>query len=124
MSVRALRVDRKTGEETAVALAPADCESAPGPFWIAAAPGASVVAWTHRKTKPAPNAAPIDGLVYRVVAGDRPISGGVDVQAEALVDAGCDETGCFAAALFRGPDADGSRPEPILGIRYPAVAQH
>lgn len=41
------------------------------------------------------------------------------VEADALVDAGCDDTGCFAAALARGPDDDGGRPEAILAIRYP-----
>ena len=37
-AVRALRVDRKTGAETVLDLAPADCNQAPGPFWIAWAP--------------------------------------------------------------------------------------
>jgi hypothetical protein len=43
----------------------------------------------------------------------------IDVQAEALVDAGCDDTGCFAAALVRAADADGGGPEPIVVLRYP-----
>src|ERR1019366_1870415 len=112
LGVRVLRVDRKTGSETAVSLAQADCASVPGPFWIGApgaTPAASVVAWAHRKAKRPATAAPIDGLVYRVLASDRstPLTmATIDVQAEALVDAGCDDTGCFAAALVRGADAD------------------
>jgi|CZKU01.1.fsa_nt_gi hypothetical protein len=89
---------------------------------MAATPGASVVAWAHRKAKRPANAAPIDGLVYRVLAPDRstPLTmATVDVHADALVDAGCDATGCFAAALLRGTDADAGSPEPILAIRYP-----
>ena len=125
LGVRALRVDRKTGSETAVSLAQPDCASVPGPFWIGApgaTPAASVVAWAHRKAKRPATAAPIDGLVYRVLASDRstPLTmATIDVQAEALVDAGCDDTGCFAAALVRGADADGGGPEPIVVLRYP-----
>lgn len=69
-SVRALRVDCKTGEETVVSLAPADCDSSAGPVWIASAPGASLVAWNRRRAKPRPNAAPIDGLAYRDLRAD------------------------------------------------------
>jgi hypothetical protein len=118
-AVRALTIDRKTGEEAMVSLAPADCASVPGPFWVADAPGGPIVAWSHRRARPAPAAAPIDGLAYRVLQGDRPREGRTDVEADALVDAGCDDTGCFAAALPRGPDNDGGRPGPILALSYP-----
>ncbi|HTB72885.1 MAG TPA: hypothetical protein VK762_06560 [Polyangiaceae bacterium] len=128
-SVRALRIDRQTADEATVSLAPADCDSTPGPFWIADAAGSPVVAWTRRRARPAANAAPIDSLVYRVfpartagsepAPGDRPREGHVDVDADALVEAGCDEAGCFAAALIRAPDNDGGRPEPIVAVPYP-----
>ncbi len=127
--VRALRIDRQTADEATVPLSPADCDSTPGPFWIADAAGAPVVAWTRRRARPAANAAPIDSLVYRVfpartagsepAPGDRPREGHVDVDADALVEAGCDEAGCFAAALMRSPDNDGGRPESIVAVPYP-----
>lgn len=41
------------------------------------------------------------------------------MDADSLVDAGCDDTGCFVAALVRGPESDGGRPEPILALAYP-----
>jgi hypothetical protein len=121
-AVRALRIDRKTNVESPLALAPADCDGAPGSFWIASAPGeqaAPVVAWSRRRTKPASSVAPIDSLEYRVLGGDRPREGRVAVEADALVDAGCDESACFAAALVRGADNDGGRPESIVALPYP-----
>ena len=118
-SVRALRVERETGEESSVLLAPARCDSAPGPFWIAPNAGGPLVAWTERRTKAAPNAAPIDAFAFRVLYRDHPGIGRVDVPADAVVDAACDETGCFAAALLRPPDSNGDRPGAIRGLRYP-----
>lgn len=118
-TVRALRIDRQTGDEALLPLASADCDSTPGPFWIANAPGVSVVAWSRRRARPASTAAPIDSLVYRVLQADRAREGHVDVEADALSDAGCDETGCSAAALIRGPDNDGGRPESIVALAYP-----
>jgi hypothetical protein len=124
-SVRTLRVDRQTGEESSILLAPAHCDSAPGPFWIALGSGDPVVAWTERRTKSAPNAAPIDALAYRVIhnvhgdAGGLLSAGRIELQADAVVDASCDDTGCFAAALLRTPETAGDRPGPIRGLRYP-----
>jgi hypothetical protein len=119
LTVRAMRIDRQTGDEATVSLASGDCNSTPGPFWVEDAAGASVVGWSRRRARPAPDAAPIDGLVYRVFQGDRPREGRVDVEADALVEGGCDEAGCFGAALVRGPDNDGARPEAILALAYP-----
>jgi hypothetical protein len=118
-TVRALRVDRRTGDEAMLSLAPADCDGTPGPFWFGDAPGASVVGWSHRRARPAPNAAPIDSLVYRVFQADPPREGRVEVEADALVDAGCDDAGCSVAALLRAPDNDGGRPEAIFALTYP-----
>jgi hypothetical protein len=118
-TVRALTIDRKTGNEALVSLAPANCDSTSGPFWIGAAQGAPVVAWSRRRARPAPGAAPIDGLAYRAFEDDRSREGRLDVEADALVDAGCDDTGCFVAALVRAPGSDGGRPEPILALTYP-----
>jgi hypothetical protein len=121
-SVRALRIDRGTGEESSVLLAPAHCESAPGPFWIAQGGSDPVVAWTERRARSAPNMAPIDAMAFRVLSRDRHDPAGVgriDLQADAVVDATCDDTGCFAGALLRPADSTGDRPGPIRGLRYP-----
>jgi hypothetical protein len=119
LTVRALRIDRQTGDEAVVSLAPGDCDSTPGPFWVDAASGASVIAWSRRRARVASGGAPIDGLVYRVFESDLPWEGRVDVEADALVEGGCDDSVCFGAALARGPGNDGARPEPILALVYP-----
>ena len=68
-SVHALRVDRKTGGESVLDLAPADCDRSPGPFWVAAAaPGGPTVAWVERTSKLAPKGAPIAGAALRTIA--------------------------------------------------------
>jgi hypothetical protein len=119
-SIRALRVDRTTGAESVLDLAPVDCERSYGPFWIASAPGSLVVAWVERHTKLPPKAAAISGLAFRVVRSDGVRAGRADVLADALVDGGCNDRGCFAAALVRSPDdGDGMHPEPILALSYP-----
>ncbi len=132
-SVRALRVDRKTGEETLSVLAPDDCASAPGPFWVVGSPKGTVVAWAEQRAHADPGAAPIEHLTFRVLAtpaseggveggsSESPTPGRLDVQADALADAACDDTGCYAAALLRpdGAGNDASQPGPILGLRYP-----
>ncbi len=118
-SVRSLRIDRTTGEESLLLLAAARCESARGPFWIAQGTADPIVAWTERRTKPSPNGAPIDALAFRVLHGDRPSAGRIDLSADALVEAACDDGGCFAAALVRPPESLGDRPGPVRGLRYP-----
>ncbi len=118
-SVRSLRIDRSSGEESVILLAPARCESAPGPFWIAQGGADPAVAWTERRTKASLNRAPIDALAFRILSRDRPSSGRIDMAADALVEAGCDDGGCFAAALLRGPDSAGDRPGSVRGLRYP-----
>ncbi len=117
--VRALRVDRGTGGEALLDLAPASCDVAKGPFWIAAAPGAPVVAWVERGAQVSRGAAPIGALELRAVRPDGATASRIDVRADALVDGGCDDTGCFAAALVRAPDADGTTPGRIVVLRYP-----
>lgn len=118
-SVRAIRVDRKTGEESLLELAPADCDRSRGPFWIAAAPGAPVVAWVERRTTLPPKAAAIVGVAFRVLGADGVRAGQIDQQADAFVNAGCDGRGCSVAALLREPDSEGMRPAPIGVFGYP-----
>jgi hypothetical protein len=117
--VHALRVDRVTGEESALDLARPDCDRSPGPFWIASAPGAPVVAWVERATKLSPNAAAIRGLATRTLRATGVSSASLDIQADALVDGGCDDSGCFVAALVRQPGSDGMRSAPIVAVAYP-----
>jgi hypothetical protein len=118
-SVRVIRFDRRSGEESALDLAPADCNRARGPFWVAAAPGGQVVAWVDRQTTVPPKAAAIAGLSFRVVRGDGLRPGQIDQPADGLVDGGCDRGGCLAAALVRRPGSDGMRPAAIHALAYP-----
>jgi hypothetical protein len=120
-SVRALRVDRRTGAEALLDLAPADCTHTPGPFWIAAtAPAGPTVAWVERATQLPATAPPITGAVLRTLAaGGAMKPGRVDLQADAVVDAGCDDRGCSLAALLRAPGADGTQPAAIGVFAYP-----
>ena len=117
--VRALRVDRATGEEVVLDLARPDCDRSPGPFWVSMVPGAPVVVWLERAAKASAKAAPIRGLATSVLRAGRVQSRRIDVEADALVDGGCDDAGCFAAALVREPGGDGMRPGPIVAMTYP-----
>jgi len=118
-SVRALRIDRTTSAESVFDLAPADCDRSPGPFWIAAVPGAgATVAWVERRAKLPPRAAPIDAVVFRVLRPDGARAGRVDVIADAVADGGCDARGCMLAALVRPPGGDGMQPAPIRVLGY------
>jgi hypothetical protein len=114
-SVHALRVDRKTGDETVLEVAPAECGKAVGPFWVATPGGALAAAWVERARKAQATSAPISALAYRASAGVTRI----DQPADALVDAGCNAGACFAAALVREPGSDGMAPESIRVLRYP-----
>ncbi len=117
-SIRALRVDRKTGLDAVVELAPADCDRARGPFWISETDSGPTAAWVERAMKNAQNSAPIAALAFAGFRADAVRAGRVDVNADALVEGGCDGA-CFAAALVRSPDGDGSQPESIVLLGYP-----
>lgn len=118
-AVRAIRVDRTSGEESILELAPADCERARGPFWIAATPLGPLVAWVERRTAQSVKAAPIAGLAFRVLRADGSTVGRVGQAADALADCGCDQSGCAVAALVREPGSDGMKPAPIRVFAYP-----
>jgi hypothetical protein len=119
--VQLLRVDRKTGAESLTALAPADCDRSPGPFWIAAgAPGGSTVAWVERTTKLAAKAAPVAGVALRTLAAGDAKARRIELVADAVVDAGCDDKGCSIAALTRPAGGDGMQPEAIAVFAYPS----
>jgi hypothetical protein len=118
-SVRAIRVDRQTGEESVVELAPADCDRSRGPFWIAQAPGGPVVAWVERRTSAPPKSAAIAGMAFRALRSDGMGAGAIDQPADAFVSGGCDDRDCSAAALVREPGSDGMRPSVIRLFSYP-----
>jgi hypothetical protein len=118
-SIRAVVADRKSGTDVRLELAPPSCERSAGPFWIAPAPGGTVVAWVERSTKLAPDAAPVVGVALRAIRGGAVSASRIDLAADAVLDAGCDERGCFLAALVRSPGSDGMSPEPIRLIPYP-----
>jgi hypothetical protein len=122
-SVRALRIDRTTGAESFLDLAAADCDRTPGPFWIAAdAPAGLTLGWVERGAHVGARAAPIVGVSLRTVSrhgarATRPRR--IELQADAVVDAGCDDRGCSLAALLRPAGADGMQPESIAVVGYP-----
>jgi hypothetical protein len=118
-SVRAVRVDRKTGAESPLELAPADCERSPGPFWIAAAPAGPTIAWVERATKLATSAPPIVGVSLRTLTADGAKPRRIDLQADAVKDGGCDAHGCSLAALLRASDGDGMQPGVVQVVAYP-----
>jgi hypothetical protein len=118
MSVRVVVADRASGTDRRLDLAPPSCDRSPGPFWIAPAPGGSVIAWVERAAK-LDAAAPVVGVALRRITGDTVRASQIDVAADAVVDAGCDERACFVAALLRPADTDGSLPAPIRLIPYP-----
>jgi hypothetical protein len=118
-SVRALRVDRKTGAEALVDLAPADCDRSPGPFWIASAPSGPTIAWIERGTKLPAQAAPIIGVSIRTLTADAATTRRLDLQADAVKDGGCDVRGCALAVLLRSAGSDGMQPGAISVLPYP-----
>ncbi len=127
-AVKALRVVRKTGDETLLDLAPADCQRSPGPFWIAGTPLGQAVGWIERtahvssgssSNDAAAPAAPIAGAALRLITPGGVQSRRIDQAADALVDSGCDAKGCSLAALVRPVDGDGMQPESLRAIAYP-----
>jgi hypothetical protein len=117
-AVRGIRFDRTTGEDSLLDLAPIDCDVSLGPFWIGQAPAGTVVAWVERQSRSLGKSAPIRGVAYRVVSGNRVRTGRIGQPADAIVDAGCDRTGCSVAALVREPGTDGMQPERIRVFGY------
>jgi hypothetical protein len=117
--VRALRVDRRTGAEAVLDLAPPDCDRSPGPFWIASSPGGPTVAWVERAAKAPAKTPAIAAVALRTMAGGAVNARRIDLQADAVSDSGCDDAGCSIAALLRPPGGDGMQPETIAVFAYP-----
>ncbi len=118
--VLALRIDRATATETVVELAPGTCGREIGPFYTSAAGDAVNVAWVERVPTAGLARPPIAALAHAAVLPDAPPHplARIDVEADALADAGCDATHCWAAALVRSPGMDAMVPGPIRVLRY------
>lgn len=118
--VVALRVDRATGAENAIDLAPPSCGREIGPFYTSTVGDAVNVSWVERVPTAGRARPPIAALAHVSVPHEgapRPLLR-VDLEADALADAGCDASGCVAAALLRQEGMDAMVPGPIRVIRY------
>jgi hypothetical protein len=118
-SVRVVVADRRSGTDARFELAAPSCDRAAGPFWIAPAPGGTVIAWVERTTNLEAGGAPIVGVALRTIVGGAVRASRIDLAADAVVDAGCDDRACFVAALVRPPGGDGMSPEAVRLIPYP-----
>jgi len=119
--VMALRVDRKTWEESVVELSAGMCGREVGPFFTGALGDAISVGWVERVPVRGKSQAPIAALAHRRVPAAGALTGGLErteVSADALVDAGCDAERCYAVALARRPGADLMVPGFAKVLRY------
>lgn len=118
--VKALRVDRATFEESIVELSPGGCGREVGPFFSGALGDAVSVAWVERIPVAGQAKAPVAGLAHRTIpaAGAAPDLARIDQPADALVDAGCDGTRCYAVALARRTGMDAMVPGLARVLRY------
>jgi hypothetical protein len=121
LRLRALRIDRVGGAESMVDLAAASCEEVPAPIWIDTPRGAPpIVAWAEQTSRTRAGAPAVRAFAYRVTRVD---GAGrlqrIALDAEAIVDAGCRDGSCSAAALLSPPDGDASKPMAIAVIEYP-----
>lgn len=119
--VMALRVDRTNFEEQVFELSPGECGREVGPFFTGVIGDAVSVAWVERVPVLGKSSAPIAGLAHRKVPGQgatvEPLVRLVE-PADALVDAGCDGSRCYAVALARQPHADNMVPGFAKVIRF------
>jgi hypothetical protein len=120
LSVEAFAWERDGAREASYTIAPPDGAVVRGPFWSGAVTGGVVVAWAERPARVDAGGAPIVALAYRVVSVDalgEPHR--IDRPADELVDAGCDDTRCYAVALARAAGEDGGQPEVAQVLAYP-----
>lgn len=117
--VQALRVDRATFDESTVELSSGRCGAEIGPFFTGGVGDDVSVAWVERGSGVGKARAPILGLSHLTVAlSSVPTLARIDQVADALVDAGCDGTHCFAAALVRRDDGDAMTPGYVRVLRW------
>jgi hypothetical protein len=119
-SVHALRIPRQTAGAgaTSLLIAPSACGRDVGPFWTNTLGRGVMVAWAERASRREKTSAPITGLAYRALE-EGATTARVGQAADALTDAGCDDTRCYAVALVREPGSDGMKPEAMKILAYP-----
>lgn len=119
--VSALRVDRAGDAEEIVELSPGSCGTEIGPFFTGAVGDGVSVAWVERVGIIGQARAPITGLAHRLVPaqGAPAALGHIDQPADALVEAGCDASRCYAVALARKTGMDAMVPGVARVLRYP-----
>jgi hypothetical protein len=117
-SVHAVQVSKKGPSEPSFDVAPAACDRDLGPFYTGTLGDTFVVAWVERALVRAPGEPPIVGLAYRTITGARLGElRRVPRPADEIVDAGCDDKRCYAAALVRrAPDV---QPGVVEVLAYP-----
>ncbi len=117
--VAALRIDRRTFEESIVELSPGRCGYEVGPFFTGVVGDDVAVSWAERAAAAQTARAPIVGLAHALVSPeDAPRLSRVEQPADALAHAGCDANGCRAAALIRREGADAMAPNVVKILRY------
>ena len=101
-------------------LAPGACGREVGPFFTGAMGDAISVGWVERVPVAGKPRAPIAGLAHRRVPAQGLPGELVHVEqlADALADAGCDATHCYAVALARRAGMDAMVPGFARVIRY------
>lgn len=116
-----LRSLRAGGGDAEITLALLPCGGEGGPFWTGFVNGAFVVGWTERATsRKDTGAAPIVGLAYVTVDGEKPSEvRRIAAPGDALVEAGCDKAGCYAVALTRPAGTDGMAAGVARVLKYP-----
>jgi hypothetical protein len=120
LTIHAVRFDRKSGEATALSIAPPACGKEQGPFWAGRAGEKMIVAWAERTLAKTPGAPAIVGLSYRVLEdGKLSELRHLARTADAMVEAGCDATGCVFVALAREPGQTDAEPSPVVALRVP-----
>jgi hypothetical protein len=117
-SVHVLRAPRGEGKASTALLSPAACSRDVGPFWMNPLGKTLVVAWPERESRKDKTTAPIVGLAYRSLEDGAALAR-VVLPADAMADAGCDASRCYALALVREPGTDGMSPEAIKLVAYP-----
>jgi hypothetical protein len=118
-SVHALRIARGgAAAATSLSVAPSACETDVGPFWTNTLGSSLVVGWAERASRADKRSAPLTGIAFRRFQ-EGAATGRVTQAADAVGDAGCDETRCYAVALVRSAGGDGMAPEEIKVLTYP-----
>jgi hypothetical protein len=117
-SLRSLRAGGNDGE---IVLALLPCGGDGGPFWTGFVAGSFVVGWTERAAaRRETGAAPILGLAYVTVDGDKPSEvHRIATPSDVLVEAGCNKDGCYAVALTRPEGTDGMAAGIARVLKYP-----